>query len=172
MIRSFDGKTPKIAASAFVSEAAYIVGDVEIGEGSSVWPGAVIRADTGRITIGKSTAIEDGCVIHSGLPPNGDVFIGDMVNIGHGAMIHAGWIGNNVLIGMNATVLHEAEIGDYCLIGAGCVVSEGMKVPDNSFVVGVPGKIKGALSPEQMKWVQDSPREYAELARRYKEAGL
>ncbi len=88
MIKSFNGKTPKIAASAFVSEAAYIVGDVEIGENSSVWPGAVIRGDTGRVVIGKYTAIEDNCVVHSGKPSEGDIFIGDMVNIGHGAVIH------------------------------------------------------------------------------------
>ena len=172
MIRSVNGRTPRIAESVFVSEAAYIVGDVEIGEGSSVWPGAVIRADTGRIVIGKNTAIEDGCVIHLGMPPCEDVFIGDMVNIGHGAVVHASRIGSNVLIGINATVLHEAEIGDYCLIGAGCVVPAGLKVPDGSFIVGVPGKIRGGLTPEQLQWVEDSPRDYVELARLYKEAGL
>ena len=172
MIRSVNGKTPQVAASAFVSEAAYIVGDVVIGKGSSVWPGAVVRADTGRVVIGENTAVEDGCVIHSGMPPNEDVSIGNLVNIGHGAVVHARSIGNNVLIGINATVLHEAEIGDYCLIGAGCVVPSGMKVPDGSFVAGVPGKIKGKLTPEQLQWVEDSPRGYVELARLYKEAGL
>jgi carbonic anhydrase/acetyltransferase-like protein (isoleucine patch superfamily) len=172
MIRSFNGKTPRIAASAFVSEAAYIVGDVEIGENSSVWPGAVIRGDSGRITIGKYTAIEDNCVIHSGVPPDEDTFIGDMVNVGHSAMIHGRKIGNNVLVGINAVVLHNAEIGDFCLIGAGCVVGEGMKVPDNSFVVGVPGRIKGKVTEEQMHWLQGVPLDYAELGKKYKAAGL
>ena len=172
MIISFNGKTPKIAASAFISESAYIVGDVEIGEGSSVWPGAVIRADSGRVTIGKNTAIEDNCVVHSGKPGEGDVSIGDMVNVGHGAMVHGRKIGNNVLVGINAVILHGSEIDDYCLIGAGCVVGEDMVVPENSFVVGVPGKVRGKVPEEQMHWLRDVPLEYAELAKKYKEEGL
>ena len=102
MIRSFNGKTPKIHETAFVSEAAYIIGDVELGENSSVWPGAVIRADLGKITIGKNSVIEDNCVIHSGspsFPPNIDVTIGENVIIGHGAVSNAHKIGNNVVIG-------------------------------------------------------------------------
>jgi carbonic anhydrase/acetyltransferase-like protein (isoleucine patch superfamily) len=172
MIRSFNSKTPKIAASAFVSEAAYVVGDVEIGENSSVWPGAVIRGDTGKVVIGKYTAIEDNCVVHSAIPGEGDTFIGDMTNIGHGAVIHGKKIGDHVLVGINATVLHNAEIGNYCLIGAGALVSEGMKIPDNSFVVGVPGKIKGKISADQLFWLNKVPQEYAELGKKCKEEGL
>ncbi len=174
MIRSLGGKTPKIAESAFVSEAAYVIGDVEIGDNSSVWPGAVIRADFGSIKIGSNTAIEDNCVIHSGTPSAhiGDVTIGDEVQIGHGAVINCRRIGNNVLIGMNATILHDAEIGDFCIIGAGCLVSQGMQIPDKSFVVGVPGKIKGKISAEQLWWVEKAPQIYAELVKQYKEQGL
>jgi carbonic anhydrase/acetyltransferase-like protein (isoleucine patch superfamily) len=172
MIRSIGGKTPRIASSAFVSEAAYVVGDVEIGEDASVWPGAVIRADTGRIVIGKGTAVEDGCIIHSGMPPQEVTVVGDYVNIGHGAVVHGYRIGNNVLIGMNATVLQGAEIGDFCLIGAGCLVSEGMKVPHGSFVVGVPGRIKGRVPENLMTWLREVPPAYVELGRRYREAGL
>ena len=172
MIRSFNGKTPRIAESAFISEAAYVAGDVEIGEGANIWAGTVIRGDTGRITIGRDTSVQDGCVIHSGMPPDVDVTIGDMVLIGHGAVIHVKKIGNNVLIGMNATILHGAEIGNFCIIGAGCVVGEGMKIPDNSFVVGVPGKIKGRVSPEQSIWIKEAPLLYAELAKQYKREGL
>jgi carbonic anhydrase/acetyltransferase-like protein (isoleucine patch superfamily) len=172
MIKSFNGKTPRVDASAFVSQAAYIIGDVEIGAGASVWPGTVIRGDTGRIIIGKSTSIQDNCVVHSGQPPNLDVFIGDMVQIGHGAVVHAREIGNCVLIGMNATVLHGAEIGNNCIIGAGCVVGEDMKIPDNSFVVGVPGQVKGKVTAEQLKWVDDASREYAERGKQYKKEGL
>ena len=173
MIKAFDGKMPKIDKTALVSEAAHIIGDVEIGENSSVWPGAVIRADFGKITIGKNTAVEDNCVIHSGSPsvPLRDITIGDEVHIGHGAVIHGSKIGNNVLIGMNATVLHDAEIGNFCIIGASCLVSEGMKIPDNSFVVGVPGKIKGQLSPQQSFWLKEASQDYARLVKRYKEQG-
>ncbi|MBI3930432.1 MAG: gamma carbonic anhydrase family protein [Chloroflexi bacterium] len=165
MIRSFNGKTPKIAESAFVSEAAYVIGDVEIGEHSSVWPGAVIRTESASIKIGTNTAIEDNCVIHGGIT------IGDNVTIGHGAIIQCRRIGNNILIGMNATVLHGAEIGSFCVIGAGCLVSQGMKIPDNSFVVGVPAKIKGPVSSERRQEQQGS-QHYVELAKQYKEQGL
>jgi len=171
MIRSFNGKTPKIADSAFVSEAAYVIGDVEIGENSSVWPGAVVRGDTGRVTIGKNTAVEDNSVIHCGVPPDADITIGDMVHIGHGATINCRKIGNNVLIGMNSTILHKAEIGNMCIIGAGCLVSEGMIVPDNSFVAGIPAVIKGQVAKKQLMWVQEAPLFYAGLAKRYKEEG-
>lgn len=172
MIKSFNGKTPRIAVSAFISEAAYIVGDVEIGENSSVWPGAVIRGDTGRIVIGKNTAVEDGVVIHVGGPDFDTMVIGDMVNIGHGAVIHCERIGNNVLIGMNATVLQKARIGSYCLVAAGCLVPEEMIVPDNSFVAGVPGRIKGKVTEKQSRWLGDGILAYAEYGRKYKAEGL
>jgi carbonic anhydrase/acetyltransferase-like protein (isoleucine patch superfamily) len=157
MIRSFNGKTPKIPDSAFVSETSYVIGDVVIGDESNVWPGAVIRGDFGRISIGRNTSIEDNCVVHSGTPsaPVGDVEIGDRVIIGHGAVLNCRKIGDNVLIGMNATILHDAEIGSNCVIGAGCLVSQGMKVPDHSFVVGVPGKIKGRPTEQQLWWTRE-----------------
>jgi carbonic anhydrase/acetyltransferase-like protein (isoleucine patch superfamily) len=175
MLRSFNGKTPNIAESAFISEAAYVIGDVEIGENSSVWPGAVIRGDLGKIKIGKNTVIEDNCVIHSGSPtspPIMDVTIGDNVIIGHGAVSNGRRIGDNVLVSMKSTILHDAEIGDYSIIAAGCIVKEGMKIPDRSFVVGVPAKIKGEISPEQMWWSENSPQIYRKLAEQYKREGF
>jgi carbonic anhydrase/acetyltransferase-like protein (isoleucine patch superfamily) len=172
MIRSFKGKTPQIADSAFVSEAAYVVGDVEIGENSSVWPGTVVRGDSGRVIIGRNTAVEDNCVIHCAAPPDADIIIGDMVHIGHGAVLNCRKIGNNVLIGMNSTVLHQVEIGNWCVIAAGCVVSQGMKIPDNSFVVGVPAVIRGTVPEKQRFWLEGAPHFYANLARQYKEEGL
>ncbi len=175
MIRDFNGKTPKIADSAFVSEAAYVVGDVEIGENSSVWPGAVIRSDFGKTKIGRNTAVEDNCVIHSGSPtqpPIMDVTIGDNVIMGHGAVSNGRRIGNNVIISMKSTILHDAEIGDYSMIAAGCVVKEKMKIPEKSFVVGVPAEIKGEISPEQLWWSQNSPKIYQEWAQQYKQEGL
>jgi carbonic anhydrase/acetyltransferase-like protein (isoleucine patch superfamily) len=170
MIRSFNGNTPKIAETAFVSEAAYIIGDVEIGENSSVWPGAVIRGDFGRIKIGKNTAVEDNCVIHSGSPEIdlSELLIGDNVHIGHGAVVNCRKIGDHVLIGMNATILHDAEIGNFCIIGASCLVSQEMKIPDRSFVVGVPAKIKGEVTPQQLWWVKQAPKDYIRLAEKYK----
>ncbi|MBI2851138.1 MAG: gamma carbonic anhydrase family protein [Chloroflexi bacterium] len=175
MIKSFNGKTPRIAASAFVSEAAYVIGDVEIGENSSVWPGAVIRGDMGKITLGKNVVIEDNCVIHSGspaLPPVSNVTIGDNVVFGHGAMSNCKRIGNNVLISIGAIILHDVEIGDGCVIAAGCVVKEKAKIPGKSFVVGVPGVVKRQVGEDQLFWTTQGPRIYRELAEQYKKEGL
>ena len=175
MIRSFNGKTPKIAASAFVSEAAYVIGDVEIGEHSCVWPGAVIRADLGKITIGNNVVIEDNCVVHSGspsLPPAMDATIGNNVVFGHGAISNGRKIGNNVLISIGAIILHNVEIGDGSIIAAGCVVKEKAIIPEKSFVVGVPGVIKGQVGDDQAYWTTQSPRIYRELDEKYKAEGL
>jgi len=175
MIRSLGDKKPKIAESAFISEAAYVIGEVEIGENSSVWPGAVIRADFGSIKIGKNTAIEDNCVLHSGTPSNPtyreDVIIGDNVHIGHGAVLNCRKIGNNVLVGMNATILHDTEIGDSCIIAAGCLVKQKSKIPDGSFVAGVPGRVMGEATKEQLWWVEQAPQIYKELIKKYKGEG-
>ena len=168
MIRSFNGKTPKIAESAFISEAACIIGDVEIGDNSGVWPGAVIRGDFGSIKIGCNSNIEDNSVLHGA-----GIEIGDNVIIGHSVVMEGKKIGNNTVIGNNATILVEAEIGNFCIIGAGCLVRQGMKIPDNSFVAGVPGEIKGkASSKEQLFWIEEAPRAYAKLVKQYKEQGF
>ena len=143
MIRTFNGKTPRIADSASISEWAYIVGDVEIGENTGVWPGAVIRGDFCSIRIGKNCQIKDTSVIHSGT----NVEIGDNVIIGHGAVIHGLKIGNNVLVGNNATILDDTDIGDRCIIGSNSTVATGHKVPNGSLAVGVPARVKKRLHP-------------------------
>jgi len=168
LIRDFKGKSPKIAASAFVSEAAYIVGDVEIGENSSVWPGAVIRADFGKNTIGHNTSIEDNSVIHGGT----DVSIGNNNVIGHGAVVHCRRVGNNVLIGNNATILDGSEIDDYCIIGAGCLIPPNTKIPERSVVIGVPGHVKSQLTEEQQNELKLGAATYTELSQSYKQRGL
>jgi len=165
VIRSFNGKSPKIAESAFVSEAAYVIGDVEIGEDSGVWPGAVIRGDFAKIKIGRNTMIEDNSVLHTGTPME----IGDNVIIGHSVVVHGRKIGSNNLIGNNATILDESQIGDFCIIGAGCLISPGMKVPDNSLVLGVPGKIQGKISQAQRQRLHGGSQTYLKLLKKYKE---
>lgn len=138
MIGSFKGKTPEIAESCFIAENSTIIGDVHIGEKTSVWFGAVIRADMAGVTIGKNSNVQDNCVIHVGTKP---VKIGDGVTIGHGAIVHSAEIGDNALIGMGSVVLDGAVIGKNSVIGAGAVVTGGTVIPDNSLVVGVPGKV-------------------------------
>ena len=168
MIRVFNGKSPKIASSAFVSETAYIAGDVEIGENANIWPGAVIRGDIAKITIGKNTSIEDNCVVHSAT----DIIIGDNTIVGHGAVVHCKKIGNNVLIGNNATVLDNAEIGDYCIIAAGSVVAPETKFPTESLALGVPAQVKGKLSQKQKDYMTMGAAFNIKLAQEYKKQGL
>lgn len=144
------GKVPQIPESCFISEAAYIMGDVRFGEGCSVWPGAVIRGDApggvhgSDMTIGNNTHIEDNVTVHF------TKSIGDRVVFGHGAVVEAYSIGNNVLIGDNATVLAYSKIGNNCIVAAGTMVMEGMEIPDNSFVTGTPAKIKRSISEKQL----------------------
>ena len=135
MIRSYKGKTPRIAEDAFVSEAAYVVGDVEIGAGSSVWPGAVVRADFAPIRIGSNTHIEDNSTLHQGDP----IDVGDNVTIGHNVVVHCRRIGHDTLIANHATLLDRAEVGAGCVVAAGAVLRPDTKVPDGSFVAGGAG---------------------------------
>ena len=166
MIRSLNGKTPSIHPSAFISDACYIVGDVEIGEGSSVWPGAVIRGDFGKITIGRNSVVQDTCVIHT----DDYLDIGDNVLVTHGAVIHGHRIGNNVLLGVNSVVLEEVDIGNYCLIGAGAVVRDHSVIPDYSLVIGVPGQVRplSDANRQRLETVTDS---YVLNAQVHKAAG-
>ncbi len=168
MIRSLNGKTPRIAESAFVSEAAYVIGDVEIGENSGIWPGAVVRGDFASIKIGCNTMVEDNSVLHAGAPME----IGDNVTIGHSVVMHGIKVGNNTLIGNNATVLDNAQIGNFCMIGAGCLVTPGMEIPDNSFVIGVPAEIKGEISPRHRLQLERGTQFYLKILKRYKEQGF
>jgi carbonic anhydrase/acetyltransferase-like protein (isoleucine patch superfamily) len=168
MIKAFNGKEPKISGSAYICQTACIIGDVRIGDRSGILPGVVIRADFAPVRIGRNTFIEDNCVVHCGSP----LEIGDNVIVGHGAIIHGNKIGNNILIGNNAAILDNSEIGDYCIIGAGCVVNEGMRIPDRSFVVGVPGRIRGEVNPGFMKRLESGIQSYLELFERYREEGI
>jgi carbonic anhydrase/acetyltransferase-like protein (isoleucine patch superfamily) len=172
MIRSFKGKMPRIAESAFVSESAYVIGDVEIGDDSSIWHGTVIRADYGKgeigrgMKIGSNTHIEDNAVVHY------TRVIGNNVVVGHGAVVEAVKVGNNVLIGDNAIVLAPSEVGSFCVIGAGAMVREGMKIPDHSFVAGMPAEIKGEVSQKQMTTLERLAANAAALAKEHKKEAL
>ena len=158
MIETFDSITPRIAASAFVHPLALVRGDVQIGELTVVHAGAVINADLAQIRIGDRVMIEDNCVIHAGGYEDWQrgvrtpLTIGDDVILGHGAVVHGTRIGERVMVGMNATVLQDVELGDCCVVAAGSVVPEGAKIPPRSFVAGVPAKAKGSLSDKQALW--------------------
>ena len=169
MIRELGEKKPKVAKSAFVSEAAYVVGDVEIGENSSIWPGAVLRADRFRIQIGSNSNIQDNCVVHAGFS---NINIGNNVTIAHGSMIHCASIGNNVFIGMHAVLGDQAEIEDFCMIGAYSMVKDHFKVPMNSLALGIPAKIVRALENRELERISNGSRTYVELAKEFRKVGL
>ncbi|MBW2637403.1 MAG: gamma carbonic anhydrase family protein [Deltaproteobacteria bacterium] len=142
-------RTPKVHGSVFITGGVHIYGDVEIGEGSSVWFNAVIRGDGGKISIGRNTNIQDNAVIHSNM--NVDVEIGDEVTIGHGAIIRGCRIGNNVMVGMNSTVMAHAEIGDYSIVGANTLVPYRKKFPPRSLIMGSPARLIRELGDDDIR---------------------
>ena len=156
-----------IKDSIVICPGAQVLGDVELGENVSVWHGAVIRGDTDSITIGNNSNVQDNCVVHCtrGFP----VVIGDNVSIGHGAVVHGCRLDDNVLIGMNATVLNGAHISKNSIVGAGAVVSEGKEFPEGSLILGVPAKAVKQITPEQVQLIQNNADNYVKLSKQYKE---
>jgi carbonic anhydrase/acetyltransferase-like protein (isoleucine patch superfamily) len=168
MIVTFMGKTPKIASSAFIAETAYILGDVEIGEGSSVWPGVVIRGDVAKIKIGNHVHIQDNGVVHT---EYGSA-IGNDIVIGHAVVVHSFVIGNNVMIGNNATLLDNCEIGSDTMIGAGSVIAPSAKFPDRSLIIGSPAKRREEISQRHLEQIKYSLEYYTKWVKIYKEQGF
>lgn len=162
---AFKGKKPKIHKSAYVAKNATIIGDVTIGAKSSIWPNAVLRADVCKIIIGNNSSIQDNATVHGDL---GDlVRIGGGVTVGHNAILHGCTISNNVIVGMHSTVL-KAEIGEYCIVGAGAVVLDGVKVPEGTLVVGVPAKEAKKLGGKERKRIEGNALAYVKLIEHYK----
>ena len=167
-IYKVDGCVPQVGAAAFVADNATLAGDVTLAEESSVWYGAVLRADTGRITVGAGSNVQDNAVLHTG--PGLDVTVGRGTSVGHGAVVHGCTVGDGCLIGMHATILNGAVIGDGCLIAAGALVPENMQVPAGGLVIGVPGKVVRPVSAAQAAAIKANEEEYLELARAHAEA--
>ncbi len=167
MILKFKENTPFIASSAFIAASADLIGDVVIGENSSVWFGAVIRGDMNRISIGNRTSIQDNVVMHTDIGI--EMEVGDDVTVGHSAILHGCIIGNNVLIGMNATVLNGARIGENSIVGANALVPPGKVFPPGSVITGVPGKVRRETTAEDVAMLKENADEYVKLAAEYKE---
>ena len=144
---------------AWVATNATVVGDVYLGEDASVWYGAVVRGDTGVITIGDGTNIQDNCVVHE------KTTIGRNCTIGHGAIVHGCTIGDETMVGMGAIVLNGAKIGKNCLIGAGAVVTGKMDAPDGSLILGNPAKVVKEVSPEMIDEIKKDAALYIQLAK-------
>ncbi len=163
MIIEFRGKRPQIAPSAYIAPNATIIGDVVIEEEASVWFGAVLRADHGRIVVGARTSVQDNVVLH--VNNRCDTIIGADVAIGHGAVLEGCHLHAGVLVGMNATVLSGAVVESGSLIAAGAVVSENQHIPAGVLAAGVPARVKGALSEAARQRLKEAPQKYVSNGR-------
>src|SRR5262245_17582919 len=153
------GKRPKLGERVFVAEGAKIIGDVEIGDHSSVWFNSVIRGDVHFIRIGAHTNIQDGSILHV-MKDQYPLILRDYVTIGHGVMLHGCTIESHCLIGMRATILNNARVGSHCIVGAGAVITEGTVIPERSLVLGMPGKVKRELTDAEVAGIDEYARRY------------
>lgn len=167
MLIKYKNTSPKIDASVFVADGAYIVGDVTIASDSSIWFSTVIRGDVAPVTIGKGCNIQDGTVIHTSRF-NGPTHIGDYVTIGHSAVIHACTLETHSFIGMRAVVMDKAVVKEFGFVAAGAVVSPGKVVESRQLWAGVPAKYIRDLSAEEVENIKESARNYMQLGRDYK----
>lgn len=153
MLRPYRGQLPRVHPTAYIDESAQVIGDVEIGEESSVWMCVVIRGDVHRIRIGRRSNVQDGTIIHV-MKDTHPTTIGDDVTVGHAAMLHGCTIEDRCLIGMSATLLNGVHIGTGSIIAAGSLLVEGMNVPARSLVMGSPAKVKRALTDAEVEEIQ------------------
>jgi carbonic anhydrase/acetyltransferase-like protein (isoleucine patch superfamily) len=167
MIRKFRDIAPRIALSAYVDPSAQVIGDVAVGERSSIWPNASLRGDTGPIRVGSQTSIQDNSVLHmdEGFP----LTIGDNVTVGHSVTLHGCTVEDDCLIGIGSTILNGARIGKGSVVAAGSLVPEGMQVPPATLVMGVPAKPRRAVAPEEQERFREGVQHYVEKAKVYKE---
>ena len=173
MILPYLGSKPRIEKDVFIAGSADIIGDVEIGENSSVWFGAVIRGDVNSIHVGKNTSIQDLSMVHVTHYTKKDksdgfaTYIGDNVTIGHQVMLHGCVIGNACLIGMSSTILDGAIIGQESLVGAGSLVTQNKIFPPRSLIMGSPAKVIRELSDKEVASLYESARNYVEFKDTY-----
>ena len=161
----FEGVRPVVDPTAFVHPEAVLIGDVHVGPGCLVGPGASLRGDIGRIVMHEGSNVQDNCIIHA--RPGYVVRLGPSSHIGHGAVLHGVVLGEHVLVGMNAVVQDDVEIGDGCVVGSGCVIKPRMNIPERKLVMGVPGEIVGDVSEQQEQLWTMATKFYQELPGRY-----
>jgi carbonic anhydrase/acetyltransferase-like protein (isoleucine patch superfamily) len=160
MVRTYRGISPAIAPSAYVDASAQVIGDVHIGEESSVWMNAVVRGDVNSIRIGPRTNIQDGTIVHVMREPSHPTLLGDDITIGHGAVIHGCTIENACLIGMGAILLNGVRVGEGSIVAAGTLLPEGAVVPPRSLVMGSPGKVRRSITGDEYAFILQSAQNY------------
>lgn len=159
------GKKPKIGKDVFIAPTAVVLGDVEIGDGSSIWYGAVVRGDETKIRIGRNTNIQDNCTLHS--DPPSPLIIGDNVTVGHNAVVHGCTIEDNCLIGMGSVILNDAHVKTGSIVASGSVVKQRQAVGPYHLVAGTPAGVKKRLTEKDEEKSRDNARTYCELARKH-----
>ena len=164
---AFENVVPLVHPTAFVHETAVLIGDVFIGEGCLVGPGAVLRGDIARIEMKKGSNVQDTCVVHSF--PGKDVVIEENGHVGHGAVVHGCTIGRNALIGMNAVLLDDVKVGKNCIVGAMAFVKEGTVLPDQTLWAGTPARQIRELADREIEWKTKGTEIYQHLAQRHRE---
>ena len=170
-IRPYHGQFPQIAASAYIDPAAVVIGDVVIGEDSSVWPMTVIRGDVHYIRIGRRTNIQDGCVLHVMKDLN-PLVLGDEVTVGHAVTLHGCTIESRVLIGMGCIILNGAVIGADSIVAAGTLITERMVIPAGSLVMGSPGRVKRPLADADRKSIAAYAERYVGYGKIYRQEAV
>jgi gamma-carbonic anhydrase len=160
MLRTYKGIIPTVAPDAYVDESAQVIGDVHIGDESSVWMNAVVRGDVNHIRIGRRTNIQDGTVVHVMRDPSHPTLLGDDITVGHGAVVHGCTIEDACLIGMGAILLNGAHVGTGSIIAAGTLLPEGCVIPPRSLVMGSPGKVKRAVTDDEYAFILESAQNY------------
>jgi carbonic anhydrase/acetyltransferase-like protein (isoleucine patch superfamily) len=168
VILAYDGKTPRVAASAYLAPGSVVVGDVELGEDSSVWFQTVIRGDVNVVRIGARTNVQDHSVVHVTSRTHPTI-VGDDVTIGHRVVLHGCTVKDRCLIGIGAIVLDGAVVGPDAMVGAGALVPPGMVVPSGTLVLGAPAKVKRDLTAEELASFRTSAARYAGYAARYRQ---
>ena len=169
-IGSYQGISPRLHPTVLVLEGATIIGDVEMGEGSSVWPGTVVRGDVCHVRVGARTNLQDGVVVHVTTDVHPTI-IGDDVTVGHRAVLHGCTIKDRCLIGIGAIVLDGAVVGPDAMIGAGALVTPGTVLPPGTLVLGSPARVRRELTDEEKAGIRESAARYVELAARYRAEG-
>jgi carbonic anhydrase/acetyltransferase-like protein (isoleucine patch superfamily) len=169
MLRPYKGVHPRVHGTAFVDQSAQVIGDVEIGEASSVWMNVVMRGDVHWIRVGSRSNIQDGTVVHV-MNRTHPTTIGDEVTIGHGAIVHGSTVRDRVLVGMGAILLNGVEIGEDSIVAAGTLLPEGTRVPPRSLVMGSPGKVRRELSDADVASIRDYAKRYVEYRLDYMQA--
>ncbi|PCK30231.1 gamma carbonic anhydrase family protein [Pseudoalteromonas piscicida] len=174
MLRSYKGKSPRLSKGVYIDESSVLVGDIEIGEDSSVWPLVAARGDVNYIKIGKRTNVQDGSVLHltrkSASVPNGyPLIIGDDVTVGHKVMLHGCKLGNRILVGMGAIIMDNVTVGDDVIIGGGALVPPNKNLESGFLYVGSPVKQARPLTEQELQFLKVSAQNYVELKDEYLE---